>query len=284
MLVTLKDILKDAEKNQVAVGSFNTPNLESILAVLGAAEELNVPVILMHAQVHEAFMPLDTIGPVMLEKAEKARVPVCVHLDHGESVDYVARAFKLGFTSAMYDGSLLPFEENVSNTCKVVEMAKTYGASVEAEIGTLGKRECGSADDGEAAQIYTNPEDAERFVKETGIDALACSFGTAHGLYLKEPKLDMGVLEGVRQRVSLPLVMHGGSGVSEDDYRAVIARGVRKINYYTYMAKAGGEAVREMIRQSADKPVYFHDIFTVGMEAMKQDVKRALQVFNMRVV
>lgn len=284
MLVTLEEVLKNAEKDQVAVGSFNTPNLESILAVLGAAEELKVPVILMHAQVHEEIMPLDVIGPVMLEKAEKAHVPVCVHLDHGESIDYIARAFELGFTSAMYDGSLLPFEENVANTCKVVQMARKHGASVEAEIGTLGKRECGGADDGSAEQIYTDPEDAERFVKATGIDALACSFGTAHGLYLKEPKLDMGVLESVRQLVSLPLVVHGGSGVSEEDYRAVITRGVRKINYYTYMAKAGGEAVREMMNKSGGQPVYFHDIFTVGMQAMKQNVKRALQVFNMQVM
>ena len=282
MLVTLKEILKDAEQKQVAIGSFNTPNLESIMAVIGAAEELDVPVILMHAQVHEEIMPLDVIGPVMLEKAEKARVPVCVHLDHGESIDYIARAFRLGFTSAMYDGSLLPFDENVANTCKVVEMAKEYHASVEAEIGTLGKREGGGPDSEDSVQIYTDPEDAQRFVEATGIDALACSFGTAHGLYLKKPQLDMSVLDGVRQRVPLPLVMHGGSGVSEEDYRAVIARGVRKINYYTYMAKAGGQAVREKILQSDGQPVFFHDIVNWGIDGMKQDVKRALRVFNMQ--
>ena len=279
MLVTLKEILKDAETKQVAAGSFNTPNLESILAVLGAAEKLNVPVILMHAQVHESIMPLDVIGPVMMEKAKKAHVPVCVHLDHGESIDYIARAFEIGFTSAMYDGSTLPFTENVENTRKVVQMAREHGASVEAEIGTLGSREGGGEAD--IPQIYTNPADAERFVNETGIDALACSFGTAHGLYLKEPRLDMNVLTGVRERVSIPLVMHGGSGVSKKDYRAVIARGVRKINYYTYMSKAGGEAVRNMIEQSADQPVYFHDIAGCGTEAMKQDVMHALRIFNM---
>ena len=202
MLVTLKEVLKDAEQKQVAIGSFNTPNLESIMAVIGAAEELDVPVILMHAQVHEEIMPLDVIGPVMLEKAEKARVPVCVHLDHGESIDYIARAFRLGFTSAMYDGSLLPFDENVANTCKVVEMAKEYHASVEAEIGTLGKREGGGPDSEDSVQIYTDPEDAQRFVEATGIDALACSFGTAHGLYLKKPQLDMSVLDGAESTAS----------------------------------------------------------------------------------
>lgn len=160
----------------------------------------------------------------------------------------IDKALNIGFTSVMFDGSALPYEENVANTKIAVKLAHAKGASVEAEIGTLGKRELGLGhDDGiptgdEPKKIYTDPKLAESFVNETGIDALACSFGTAHGLYLTQPKLDMSVLEAVKARVDIPLVMHGGSGVSED-YKKVIARGVRRVNYYTYMAKAGGTGV-----------------------------------------
>ncbi|MCC8045569.1 MAG: class II fructose-bisphosphate aldolase [Clostridiales bacterium] len=284
MLVNLKEILEIAEKEKIAIGSFNTPNLESIQAVIGAAEELNVPVIIMHAEVHESISPLRVIGKVMLQCAKDAAVPVCVHLDHGEHLEYLEQALELGFTSVMYDGSALPYEENRDNTCAAVRMAKKTGASVEAEIGTLGKREMGYQEEesgSEPAKIYTNPEDAEQFVKETGIDALACSFGTAHGLYLTKPKLDMNVLDEVHRRVDVPLVMHGGSGVSPEDYRTVIEKGIRKINYFTYMSKAGGEGVAKKVAQcqKENTPVYYHDVACWGIEAMKEDVKKALQVF-----
>lgn len=284
MLVTMKDILRMAQARDCAVGSFNTPNLESIQAVLGAAQELNVPVIIMHAQCHEDIIPLDVIGPIMLSMADKASVPVCVHLDHGETLPYLQRALELGFTSIMYDGSTLPYEENVSNTCVAVAMARRTGASVEAEIGTLGKREMGAghADDTPAPEeIYTNPEDARRFVEATGIDALACAFGTAHGLYLKAPRLDFGVLDGVRKVVDLPLVMHGGSGVSEEDYRTAISKGIRKINYYTYMAKAGGEGVCKKVSeaQTDGSVVYYHEITGWAREAMTANARHAMQIF-----
>ena len=305
MLVNLKEILQIAEAKKIAVGSFNTPNLESVQAVIGAAEELDVPVIIMHAEVHESISPLKVIGKVMIQCAKDAKVPVCVHLDHGEHLDYLNQALEIGFTSVMYDGSALPYEENVANTCIAVSLAHKKGASVEAEIGTLGKRELGyqeePSDGDEPKQVYTNPEDAERFVKETGIDALACSFGTAHGLYLTKPKLDMRVLDEVKRRVNIPIVMHGGSGVSDEDYRTVIAKGVRKINYYTYMAKAGGENIEShfhmemmpfekdgtkyhiyyaVVEKEKEKPVYYHDIVRWGTQAMKKDVKKALQVFS----
>ncbi len=283
MLVTLKETLKIAEAKKCAVGSFNTPNLESIIAVIGAAEELNIPVIIMHAQVHEALMPLSVIGPVMVGMAEKAKVPVCVHLDHGETLSYLQEALTLGFTSIMYDGSTLSYGENVANTCSAVEMAKKTGASVEAEIGVLGKRELGAGheDHGEAPkEVYTDPDDAQRFVKETGIDALACSFGTAHGIYLKTPKLDMSVLDRVKEKVDIPLVMHGGSGVSEEDYKVVIGKGVRKVNYYTYMAKAGGEEVTFKVKEAKDNVIYYHDIVLWGIDAMKENVKSAMIIFS----
>lgn len=272
MLVTLKNILKIAEAKKCAIGSFNTPNFESLKAVIGAAEELNQPVIIMHAQVHEemGLCKMDEIAPIMLFMADRASVPVCVHLDHGTELDYVKKGLDLGFTSVMYDGSTLPDEINFANTAIAVEMAHKTGASVEAEIGSMGARESG-AEGGES--IYTTPSAAKKFSEETGIDALACAFGTAHGIYLKEPKLDFARLDEINKITNVPIVMHGGSGVSHEDYRKVISLGVRKINYYTYMAKAGAEAV------SGKTYGQFHDAANDAIAAMKADVKKAISVF-----
>lgn len=286
MLVTLKQIMNLCEAKKCAVGSFNTPNLEAVMAVVEAAEELNVPVVIQHAEVHEQIMPLHIIGPIMIELAKRAKVPVCVHLDHGESMDYLCKALNLGFTSIMYDGSLLPFEENMANTKLMVSIAKQTGASVEAEIGSMGKRETGSGNTIEIdpEKVYTDPDQASVFVNETKIDALACSFGTTHGVYLTEPKLDFTVVEKVRQKVNIPVVMHGGSGVSNEDYQKAIRAGVRKINYYTYMAMAGGRSVIDKfcIENSRNTPVMFDEIVTCGTKAMKENCMQAMKVFAMK--
>lgn len=306
MLVTLKEILNLCEARGCAAGSFNTPNLESIMAVIGAAEELNVPVIIQHAQAHESIMPLDTIGPIMLELAKRARVPVAVHMDHGETVEYVYRALEMGFTSVMYDGSTLSFEENAANTQLVVSMAKRTGASVEAEIGCMGRRETGAGTaqaEKDPEKIYTDPDQAKKFVEMTGIDALACSFGTTHGVYISEPKLDFSVVENVRKKAHIPVVMHGGSGVSREDFRTAISKGVRKVNYYTYMAIAGGETVADQFRMGCipvekngkkykycyslvesgkDTPIMYHDIVQWGTQAMKENCKKAMEIFSMK--
>lgn len=273
MLVTLKEILKIAEAKKCAIGSFNGANFESIRGILRAAEELNQPVILMHAQVHEemGLCTLEEMGTIMLYMADKATVPVCVHLDHGTDLSYIKRGLDVGFTSVMYDGSMLAPEENYANTCIAVEMAARYGASVEAEVGSMGTREGG---DGNDESIYTDPEEAKAFVEKTGIDALACAFGTAHGIYLKEPKLDFERVKKIHSMIDVPMVMHGGSGVSEADYREVIKDGIRKINYYSYMAKAAGEAVAAM-----DKIDFFHDAAVVAENAVKEDVQKAMRVF-----
>lgn len=272
MLVTLKEILKTAEENKCAIGSFNTPNMTSAEAVIAAAEELQRPVILMHAQVHEemGLCKMEDITPVMLHFAKKASVPVCVHLDHGTDLDYIKKGLTLGFTSVMYDGSCLSAEENTENTRIAVKEALKYGATVEAEIGSMGSREGGEA----SASVYTEPNAAVQFVNDTGIDALACAFGTAHGFYKAEPKLDFERLSKIHSLVCVPIVMHGGSGVSERDYREVIKRGVRKVNYYTYMAAAGGEAV------SGKSYKQFHDVLLDGKAAMKENVKKAIKIFS----
>ena len=284
MLVTLKEILQIAEERKIAVGSFNTPNLECLRAVLGAAEELELPVIIQAAQVHEILTPVSIMGPVMVELAKRACVPVCVHLDHGETLDYVKKVLEMGFTGIMFDGSTMPYEENVANVKKAVELAKETGASVEAELGSMGRRESGAGEGSggeDDTKIYTDPIQAAGFVKETGIDALACSFGTTHGIYLTAPKLDFDVVKNVRSLTNdIPVVMHGSSGVSREDYHAAIRAGVRKINYFTYMDKAGGNAAAEYLKSlREEEPLFFSSISMTARDAMKENVKEAMKMF-----
>jgi fructose-bisphosphate aldolase class II len=277
MLAGLKEILQIARERNCAVGAFNTPTLESLTAVLSAAEELSQPVIISHAELHEPISPLADIGPVMLVMAKKARVPVCVHLDHGESLEYIKQAIELGFTGVMYDGSLLAYQENVENTKIAVAMAKEREVGVEAELGVLGGREAGGAA-ANPESLYTDPLLAQKFVEETGIDALAASFGTAHGIYKQKPLLDFDRIEKIRDLVNIPLVMHGGSGCSDEDYRKAIKCGIRKINYYSYMAREGVFAARALLER--EDVTFYHDIAFAATKAMKEDAKRAISVFK----
>ena len=275
MLVNLVEILKLAKENKGAVGAFNTPNLECLNAVLDAAEKLNVPVIISHAELHEPVSPLAVIGPVMVEAAKRAKVPVCVHLDHCETLDYMEKALEIGFTGVMYDGSTLPYEENLANTKKAVAMAKKYNCGVEAELGALASREGGESTG--AGPVYTDPDQAVVFCRETGIDALAPSFGTAHGIYKSKPVLDLERVKVISEKTGLPLVMHGGSGVSPEDYRTGIANGLRKINYYSYMSKAGVNAVKEQLAK--EDVTFYHDLALTAQKAMEADAEKAMRVF-----
>lgn len=284
MLVTLNEVMKIAEERKIAIGSFNTPNLEELQAVIEAAEDLNLPVIIQFAQCHESLIPLKVIGAIMVEAAKRAAIPVCVHLDHGETLDYLKQALELGFTSIMYDGSVLSYEENLVNTKEAVAMAAKTGASVEAELGSMGKRESGAGDvggDEDDTKIYTDPDLAKGFVKESGIDALACSFGTTHGIYLTEPVLDFDVVKKVRALTdNVPVVMHGGSGVSKEDYKKAIESGVRKVNYFTYMDKSGGKALADYINSLKEgEPIFFSSAILAGKDAMKENVKAAMKMF-----
>jgi fructose-bisphosphate aldolase class II len=276
MLVNLVEILKLAEEKKCAVGAFNTPNLECINAVLDAAEKLNVPVIISHAELHEPVSPLEIIGPVMVEAAKRAKVPVCVHLDHCETLDYMEKALEIGFTGVMYDGSTLPYDENLINTKKAVALAKRYNCGVEAELGALASREGGESTGG--GPVYTDPEQAVVFCRETGIDALAPSFGTAHGIYKSKPVLDLERVKVISEKTGLPLVMHGGSGVSHEDYRTGIANGLRKINYYSYMSKAAVNAVKEQLAK--EDVTFYHDLALTAQKAMETDAEKAMQVFS----
>lgn len=285
MLVTLKEILAIAEEKKIAVGAFNTPSLESLQAILGAAEELSLPVIIQFAQCHEPWIPISVIGKIMVAHAKEAGVPVCVHLDHGETLEYLQEALDLGFTGIMYDGSTQPYEENLENTRKAVAMAAKTGASVEAELGSMGKRESGAGDEGagtdDDTKIYTDPVQAKQFVKDSGIDALACSFGTTHGIYLTQPKLDFNVVRRVREETgNIPVVMHGGSGVGKEDFHAAVKAGVRKVNYFTYMDKSGGTACAEYLKTLKEgEPVFFSSIVMEAERAMKENVMEAMKTF-----
>ena len=196
--------------------------------------------------------------------------------DNFACVSYMEQALKLGFTGVMYDGSVLPYEENVANTRIAVAMAKDYGAGVEAEIGTLASRE-GGQDANAGGPVYTDPDLAVQFCRETGIDALAPSFGTAHGIYKSKPVLDLNRVKVIAEKTGLPLVMHGGSGVSPEDYRTGIRNGLRKINYYSYMSKAGTNAVKAMLE--AEDVTFFHDLALAAQQAMEADAAKAMCVF-----
>ena len=280
MLVKLHEVLDWAETRGCAIGAYNTPNLESLMAVTSEAETRQVPVIIMHAQVHEPAMPLDVIGPIMIDIARRSTVPTCVHLDHGESLDYIHHALDLGFTSAMYDGSHLSYADNVRDTRELVRLAAQYDAGTEAEIGVMPGHETEGSSSGTIdsdSLVYTDPELARQFAEDTGVESLACSFGTVHGLYAKAPKLDFDRIVEIRQLTGRPLVMHGGSGVSPDGYRRSIDAGVRKINYYSYMSNAGVQGAKQLLEKGDVK--FFHDVALAAKDAMAADVSKSMDMF-----
>ncbi|MGI6507940.1 MAG: class II fructose-bisphosphate aldolase [Saccharofermentanales bacterium] len=271
MICNLVEVLEIAEKNNTAIGAFNVPGIHFVKAVISAAEELNQPVIIQHAQLHEEYMPLKFIGPVMLECARNAKVPVCVHLDHGVSIDYIHEALEMGFTSVMLDGSNLPLEENVALTAEAATLAKKYGASTEGEVGVVGQ----STDDSLSENLYTKPSEALLFKDLTHVDALACSFGTVHGVYRKTPKLNFELVAELRKTVKLPLVVHGGSGLTDLDYAKLIDNGVRKINYFTYMSQAGSRAIFEHSQPKAG----LEKALETASNAMRDNVVGAIKIF-----
>lgn len=283
MLINLRDICAIAEQNNMAIASFNVPSFEALRAAIDVAEETGFPVILSHAEGHEPFAPLEKIGPAMVALAERSSAMLCVHLDHCEHLSYMHKALSMGFSGAMFDGSYLPYEENVANSARAAEMCSEFDAGLECELGSMGSREAGLRDEGGTAQesgvIYTDPDQAQEFINGTGLDILACSFGTVHGLYKGEPHLNFDVLKEIRKRNSIPLVMHGGSGVSNEDYVKAINAGIRKINYYTYGVMYAGRAVEELVLQKNGKVVYWHDMTMQAYDTLKDDFEKVVTVF-----
>lgn len=281
MLVNLRDITAIAEQNNMAIGAFNSPSLESARAAIDTAEKLGYPVIIDHAQGHEEITPLDVMGPVLIALAERSTAPVCVHLDHCEDLSYMRRALEMGFNGAMFDGSFLPYERNCELGHRAAEMCHSFDCGLECELGSMGSREAGAKVEGgtaeEAGAIYTDPDQANEFIAATGCDILAVSFGTVHGLYKGEPHLSFDVLNQIRERTLTPLVMHGGSGVSDDDYKKAIDAGIRKINYFTYGSKAAGEAVAASLKEG--EVPYYHKMTMTAYDAFCVDYEHVMKVF-----
>lgn len=255
-LVTLKAILDEAKDKGYAVPAFDTVDIISVEAVLAAAEQMRRPVILMVPEAGLPFIEMDSFFGLMVEKAKSAKVPVALELDHGKRFDVLMKAIHYGFTSVMIDGSDLPFDENVAVTKRIVEIAHAAGVSVEAEIGHVGGGE-GNMENGTDVDesLYTKPEDAKRFAELTGVDALAIAFGTVHGLYKGTPKLDMERLERIKRMVSVPLVMHGGSGVSDEEFKKAVKSGINKVNFFTEISMA---AVAQSVAHCQQKQNKLH--------------------------
>lgn len=273
-MVTSKQMLSDAQKGGYAVGAFNVENMEMVKAVIAAAEELKAPVMLQTTPSTVTYGKLDMYYAMVQAEAKKASVPVCLHLDHGNSFELAAQAIHAGYTSVMIDGSHEDFENNIAVTKKVVDMAKACGIPVEAELGKVGGKE----DDLEAeADTNTDPQEAKEFVERTGIDSLAVAIGTAHGFYAKTPVLDKERISEVRELVSIPLVLHGASGLSDEDVKECVRRGMCKVNFATELRVAYTEAGQKLMKAN---PEVFDPkkLGTAGMKAVKELVKNRMLV------
>lgn len=274
-LVNMKPMLNAAATEDWAVGSFSVANMEMVLGVLRAAEETQSPVILQIAEVRLKHSPLELIGPLMVAAAEDAPGPVAVHFDHGLTIDRITQALDIGFTSVMIDGSALAFDDNVAITRKTVRLAREYGADVEAEIGSVGGSEDGSED---IAVRCTSPEQAARFAEKTKVDALAVAIGNAHGNYKQAPQLRFDILEQTAASVKAPLVLHGGTGISPEDFRRCIRHGIKKINIATATFDAVEHSVREGYRNGGIRGYY--DLHTAQIEGAYRNALKHMEIFG----
>lgn len=274
-LVTLTEVLRAADRSDYGLGSFSVVNMEMIMGAVKAAEELNSPIILQVAEVRLKHAPLHLIGPMMIEAAKRANVPVAVHLDHGIKQETIKQALDLGFSSVMFDGSHLPLDRNIEMTREVVRLAKGYGASVEGEIGKVG----GSEDNSEDIQmVITRVDDAEKFSRCTGVDALAIAIGNVHGVYKSEPNLQFNRLKEIHQAVKVPLVLHGGSGISVEDFRTCIKFGIKKINVQTATLNNIVECVRNLC--ATEPEIEYFTYHQCVVDGAYQSVKEHIEAFQ----
>lgn len=273
MLCNLNDVLKKAQTEHYAVGLFNTTDTDMLEAAISAAEEKHSPIIIGTAEVLLPSGELQLIAPSIIHQAKRASVPVVVHYDHGLTFERCMEALKLGFTSVMFDGSAGDPDKNIADTREIVRIAHSFGATVEGEIGHVGQA---ATCDNATSDMYTTPDEAEAFVKDTGVDALAIAIGTAHGAYKQKPCLDLERLCAIRARIDTPLVLHGGSGLSDDDFRNTVRDGIAKINIFTDLCLAG---VRAMEKGVAEGKEYL-EIRDMKVEAIKQTVMAKMELFG----
>ncbi len=273
MLVNLDYVLKKAQAEHYGVGLFNTTDTDMLEAAISAAEELNSPIIIGTAEVLLPSGDLKLIAPSIIAAAKRAKVPVVVHYDHGLTFDRCMEALRLGFTSIMFDGSAGDPEKNIADTKEIVKIAHSFGATVEGEIGHVGEASTG---DNAVTDSYTTPEEAADFIAKTGVDALAVAIGTAHGAYKEKPCLDIERLKKIRKTVDTPLVLHGGSGLSDDDFRNTVREGIAKVNIFTDLCVAGNEAMKEGL----DKGLAYLQIRDLKVEKIKEAVKNKIILFG----
>lgn len=277
-LVTVRELLREAEKGGYAIGAFNANNMEIVQAIAEAAEAEKAPVIMQASQGAIKYAGLDYIVGMVRIAAEKSKVPIALHLDHGTSYEQVIQCIARGFTSVMYDGSKLPLEENIKITLKVLEVARPVGVSVEAELGKI----MGTEDDihvDERESLFTDPEEARIFVERTGVDSLAVAIGTAHGQYKGEPKLDFERLEKIRKLVGIPIVLHGSSGVPDDAIRKAISLGVRKVNIDTNIREVFVGKIREELERDK-KEIDPRKILGPAKEAAVELIREKIRLFG----
>lgn len=272
MLVTLREVLKDAQEKKYGVGLFNTVNLEMAKGVLAAAEELKSPVIIGTAEVLLPYASLEELAYFLVPMAKKASVPVVLHYDHGLTDKKIVEAMRLGFSSIMYDCSTDTYENNIAGVAQMVKIADMFGASVEGELGHVGANDESAGDD----SIYTDPEQARDFAQRTGVDALAVAIGTAHGAYKEKPRLDIGRLAEISRAVPVPLVLHGGSGLSDENFKNCVANGISKINIFTDINCAAAKAAHDFYKEGCG----LTDIQNQITEAVKQETMKKMRIFG----
>ena len=277
MLVTSKELLLDAQKNHYGVGAFNVENMEMVMAVLAAAEEQKSPVIMQTTPGTIKFAGVDYYFANVAAAAKRTKIPVVMHLDHGDSFARAMQAYRAGYTSIMIDGSKLSFEENIALTKSVVDACHASNVPVEGELGKVGGKE----DDLENGDDnpYTDPDEAKEFVERTGVDSLAIGIGTAHGVYVSEPHINVEVLSAVKKVVDVPLVLHGTSGVPDDQVSDCVRRGICKINYATDLRIAFTKGVKDFMAKNPDAfdPKKYS---AVGMEEVKRYVMQKMEVMG----
>lgn len=276
MLVNMNDVLLPARKNGYCVGFFNAVNVEMARAVIETAEALHAPVMVGTAEILLPAMGLDLVADYLIPMAKKATVPVCVHYDHGLSFQKCMEALQLGFTSIMYDCSMAPYEENVEAVKEMVRICHAIGATVEGELGHVGDNE-GSGKLQCPSDYYTDPNVAEDYVSSTGIDSLAVAVGNAHGDYKFPPKLDFDRIKKIAERTGLPLVLHGGSGLADSDFREAVRQGICKVNIFTDLDKAGKAGIEVGLAAGANSVM---GLLPYEIEAMKAVVGEKIRLFG----
>lgn len=286
-LTNLNPILEDARKNKYAVPAFDVSNMEMIRAVAEVCEEERSPAVFMLLKADLTGMSLEMLTAMIRAAAEKMTVPVCIHLDHAVEMELIQKVIAAGATSVMYDGSVLPFEENVKNTKAVADYAHPFGVSVEAELGHVADAIGGLSETGESSsseedieKSLTNPADAKRFVEETGVDCLAVAIGTAHGVYVSTPTLHFDLLKRIADTCPCPLVLHGGSGTPDKDVQKAISQGIAKINIYSEVLAAMNTKLKEKYNSIENLSTWPSVIWEPARKAMRDVIRNKIRVFG----